>query len=67
MNILTKIATFEYFVIKLIGLDLEHENLVDISPTKRKELNEKLSEYPMTRYMVLLYFICLKDAQIKTS
>lgn len=38
-----------------------------MAPTRRKELNEKLSEYPMSRYMVLLYFVCLKDAQIKTN
>nr|DAU84904.1 MAG TPA: hypothetical protein [Caudoviricetes sp.] len=63
---LKKIATFEYIVTKLIGLDLKKENLAAMAPTRRKELNEKLSEYPMTRYMVLLYFICLKDAQVKT-
>lgn len=65
MSRITKIATFEYIVTKLIGLDLKKENLTAMGPTRIKELNEKLSEYPMTRYMVLLYFICLKDAQIK--
>ncbi|WP_303764475.1 hypothetical protein [Alloprevotella tannerae] len=60
-----KTAAFEYIVTKLIGLDLKNENLAAMDPTRRKELNEKLSEYPMTRYMKLLYFLCLKDTQIK--
>ena len=60
-----KTAAFEYIVTKLIGLDLKKENLAAMDPTRRKELNEKLSEYPMTRYMKLLYFLCLKDTQIK--
>ena len=47
---LKKIATFEYIVTKLIGLDLKKENLAAMDPTRRKELNKKLSEYPMTRY-----------------
>lgn len=58
-----KTAAFEYIVTKLIGLDLKKENLAAMAPTRRKELNEKLSEYPMTRYMKLLYFLCLKDTQ----
>lgn len=58
-----KTAAFEYIVTKLIGLDLKKENLAAMDPTRRKELNEKLSEYPMTRYMKLLYFLCLKDTQ----
>ncbi len=58
-----KTAVFEYIVTKLIGLDLKNENLAAMDPTRRKELNEKLSEYPMTRYMKLLYFLCLKDTQ----
>lgn len=58
-----KTAAFEYIVTKLIGLDLKNENLAAMDPTRRKELNEKLSEYPMTRYMKLLYFLCLKDTQ----
>ncbi|WP_315205996.1 hypothetical protein [Alloprevotella tannerae] len=58
-----KTAAFEYIVTKLIGLDLKKENLAAMDPTKRKELNEKLSEYPMTRYMELLYFLCLTDTQ----
>ena len=60
-----KTAAFEYIVTKLIGLDLKKENLAAMDPTRRKELNKKLSEYPMTRYMKLLYFLCLKDTQIK--
>lgn len=60
-----KTAAFEYIVTKLIGLDLKNENMAAMDPTKRKELNEKLSEYPMTRYMELLYFLCLKDTQIE--
>lgn len=60
-----KTAAFEYIVTKLIGLDLKKENLAAMDPTRRKELNEKLSEYPMTRYMKLLYFLCLKDTQIE--
>lgn len=60
-----KTAAFEYIVTKLIGLDLKNENMAAMDPTRRKELNEKLSEYPMTRYMKLLYFLCLKDTQIK--
>ena len=60
-----KTAAFEYIVTKLIGLDLKNENLAAMDPTRRKELNEKLSEYPMTRYMKLLYFLCLQDTQIK--
>lgn len=60
-----KTAAFEYIVTKLIGLDLKNENMAAMDPTKRKELNEKLSEYPMTRYMKLLYFLCLQDTQIK--
>lgn len=60
-----KTAAFEYIVTKLIGLDLKKENLAAMDPTKRKELNEKLSEYPMTRYMELLYFLCLTDTQIE--
>ncbi|WP_311354858.1 hypothetical protein [Alloprevotella tannerae] len=60
-----KTAAFEYIVTKLIGLDLKKENMAAMDPAKRKELNEKLSEYPMTRYMKLLYFLCLKDTQIK--
>lgn len=67
MSRIKKTATFEYIVTKLIGLDLKNENMVNMSPTRRKELNKKLSEYPMTRYMILLYFICLKDAQIKAK
>ena len=62
-----KTAAFEYIVTKLIGLDLEKENLAAMDPTRRKELNEKLSEYPMTRYMKLLYFLCLKDTQRKKA
>ncbi|WP_315552403.1 hypothetical protein [Alloprevotella tannerae] len=58
-----KTAAFEYIVTKLIGLDLKKENLAAMDPTRRKELNEKLSEYPMTRYMELLYFLCLTDTQ----
>lgn len=60
-----KTAAFEYIVTKLIGLDLKKENMAAMDPTRRKELNEKLSEYPMTRYMKLLYFLCLKDTQIE--
>lgn len=60
-----KTAAFEYVVTKLIGLDLKNEDMAAMDPTKRKELNEKLSEYPMTRYMKLLYFLCLKDTQIE--
>ena len=60
-----KTAAFEYIVTKLIGLDLKNEDMVAMDPTRRKELNEKLSEYPMTRYMKLLYFLCLQDTQIK--
>lgn len=60
-----KTAAFEYIVTKLIGLDLKKENMAAMDPAKRKELNEKLSEYPMTRYMKLLYFLCLQDTQIK--
>lgn len=60
-----KTAAFEYIVTKLIGLDLKNENMAAMDPTRRKELNEKLSEYPMTRYMKLLYFLCLQDTQIK--
>lgn len=60
-----KTAAFEYIVTKLIGLDLKNENMAAMDPTRREELNEKLSEYPMTRYMKLLYFLCLQDTQIK--
>lgn len=60
-----KTAAFEYIVTKLIGLDLKNEDMAAMDPTRRKELNEKLSEYPMTRYMKLLYFLCLKDTQIE--
>lgn len=60
-----KTAVFEYIVAKLIGLDLKNEKLAAMDPTRRDELNEKLSEYPMTRYMKLLYFLCLQDTQIK--
>ena len=60
-----KTAAFEYIVTKLIDLDLKNENLAAMDPTRRKELNEKLSEYPMTRYMKLLYFLCLTDTQRK--
>lgn len=60
-----KTAAFEYIVTKLIGLDLKKENLAAMDPTRRKELNEKLSEYPMTRYMKLLYFLCLTEAIVE--
>ena len=60
-----KTAAFEYIVTKLIGLDRKNEDMAAMDPTRRKDLNEKLSEYPMTRYMKLLYFLCLKDTQIK--
>lgn len=57
---LKKTAAFEYVVSKLIGLDLTKEAV--ITPQRMKELNNKLSEYPMTRYMKLLYFLCLTEA-----
>lgn len=67
-----KTAAFEYFVSKLVGLDLEKEKrkrrlrLIDLGKkktlSKENDLNKKLSEYSMTRYMKLLYFLCLTDA-----
>lgn len=54
---LKKTAAFEYFVSKLVGLDLKK------GPDDVEELNNKLSEYPMTRYMKLLYFLCLTEAK----
>lgn len=54
---LKKTAAFEYFVSKLVGLDLEK------GQGNVEELNNKLSEYPMTRYMKLLYFLCLTEAK----
>lgn len=54
---LKKTAAFEYFVSKLVGLDLK-KGLNNV-----EELNNKLSEYSMTRYMRLLYFLCLTEAK----
>ncbi len=56
---LKKTAAFEYFVSKLVGLDLKK------GPDDEEELNNKLSEYPMTRYMKLLYFLCMMEAKQK--
>lgn len=56
---LKKTAAFEYFVSKLVGLDLKK------GPDDVEELNKKLSEYPMTRYMKLLYFLCMMEAKQK--
>lgn len=56
---LKKTAAFEYFVSKLVGLDLKK------GPDDVEELNDKLSEYPMTRYMKLLYFLCMMEAKQK--
>ncbi len=56
---LKKTAAFEYFVSKLVGLDLEK------GQGNVEELNNKLSEYPMTRYMKLLYFLCMMEAKQK--
>lgn len=56
---LKKTAAFEYFVSKLVGLDLKK------GPDDVEKLNKKLSEYPMTRYMKLLYFLCLTEAKQK--
>ena len=57
---LPKIAVFEFFVSKLIGLDLA--KIGKMAPWKIKEFDQKLSDYTMTRYMKLLYFLCLVDA-----
>ncbi|WP_211605276.1 hypothetical protein [Porphyromonas gingivalis] len=58
---LPKIAVFEFFVSKLIGLDLA--KIGKMAPWKIKEFDQKLSDYTMTRYMKLLYFLCLVDAK----
>ena len=66
-----KTAAFEYFVSKLVGLDLKKRRLIGLvkkkplSEREEKKLNERLSEYSMTRYMKLLYFLCLTDAKRK--
>lgn len=57
---LPKIAVFEFFVSKLIGLDLAKGR---ITPKEIEEFNSKLADYRMTRYMKLLYFLCLADAK----
>ena len=59
---LKKTAAFEYFVSKLVGLDLK-KSPDDMKKLNEEELNKKLSEYPMTRYMKLLYFLCLTEAK----
>lgn len=56
---LKKTAAFEYFVSKLVGLDLNK------CPSDVGNLNKELSEYSMTRYMKLLYFFCLTDVKRK--
>lgn len=66
-----KTAAFEYFVSKLVGLDLKKRRLIGLvkkkplSEREEKKLNERLSEYSMTRYMKLLYFLCLTEAKQK--
>ena len=57
---LRKTAVFEFFVSKLIGLDLA--KIKEMTSGEINEFNEKLSDYSMTRYMKLLYFLCLVDA-----
>ena len=58
---LPKIAVFEFFVSKLIGLDLA--KIGKMAPWKIKEFDQKLSDYTMTRYMKLLYFLCLVEKE----
>ena len=58
---LKKTAAFEYFVSKLVGLDLKKSP--SVKELDVEKLNNKLSEYSMTRYMKLLYFFCLTDAK----
>lgn len=58
---LEKTAAFEYFVSKLVGLDLKKSP--SVKELDVEKLNNKLSEYSMTRYMKLLYFFCLTDAK----
>ncbi|ERJ88921.1 hypothetical protein HMPREF1989_00151 [Porphyromonas gingivalis F0566] len=57
---LRKTAVFEFFVSKLIGLDLA--KIKEMTSGEIEEFNKKLSDYSMTRYMKLLYFLCLVDA-----
>ncbi|AUR48291.1 hypothetical protein PGTDC60_1042 [Porphyromonas gingivalis TDC60] len=57
---LRKTAVFEFFVSKLIGLDLA--KIKEMTSGEIDEFNKKLSDYSMTRYMKLLYFLCLVDA-----
>ena len=58
---LPKIAVFEFFVSKLIGLDLA--KIEEMPPWEISRFDQKLSDYTMTRYMKLLYFLCLVDAK----
>lgn len=58
---LRKIAVFEFFVSKLIGLD--STKIGKMTSREIEEFDQKLSDYTMTRYMRLLYFLCLADAK----
>jgi hypothetical protein len=61
---LKKTAAFEYFVSKLAGINLRNlEKSPSVKELDVEKLNNKLSEYSMTRYMKLLYFFCLTDAK----
>ena len=58
---LRKIAVFEFFVSKLIGLD--STKIGKMTSREIEEFDQKLSDYTMARYMRLLYFLCLADAK----
>lgn len=58
---LRKIAVFEFFVSKLTGLD--STKIGKMTSREIEEFDQKLSDYTMTRYMRLLYFLCLADAK----
>lgn len=58
---LRKIAVFEFFVSKLIGLD--STKIGKMTSREIEEFDQKLSDYTVTRYMKLLYFLCLADAK----
>lgn len=59
-----KKSAFEHFVCRLIGLGLD-DGILGSDDISR--FNERLREYPMTRYMKLLYFLCLADADGKMT
>lgn len=59
---LKKVTTFEEVVLRLIDWETLKK-----SPDTIREANRKLEGYSMTRYMKLLYFLCIADAMPEGS